>query len=221
MLARCARIWCVRPVPMRTSKIREFLESPQHAVIRQRVAAMIEARRHARPMRRIARNRLGDAPGLRVHAALHQRQVRFLRGAIGELAGQRAMRRIVARDEQHAAGSPVQSMHNARPQFARPPAIASRSDAPAGSPAFRNARPRPHAPPVPPACSPRSPRRLHTESRSARLPARPSAEADPPGSPQFARLRAAVVDGLDCAPFTVTRPSLIQDCKRARLYPLI
>src|SRR3984957_17878888 len=99
-------------------KISELLKPPQDAIIRQRVAPMFEPGRHARPMRWIARDRFRDASGVRVHPALDQGQISFLRRAAAKLCRERAMRRIRPRDQNHAAGPTIQPMDDARPQIA-------------------------------------------------------------------------------------------------------
>ena len=118
MLERCTRIWCVRPVPMRTSSRVKRVEAPQHAVLGPRRAALGQPRRHARAMHRVAGDGPLDAPALVAHAAVHQRQVGLLHLPSGELRGQAPMGRVVLGHQQHAAGVAVQAMHDARPQRA-------------------------------------------------------------------------------------------------------
>ena len=79
---------------------------------------MFQTSRHARPVRWIPRNRLGDASRVRIYTTLHQRQIRFLGCSIGKLRRERAMGDIRTRDQKYSAGSPIQPMNDARPLFA-------------------------------------------------------------------------------------------------------
>ena len=118
MLDRCTRIWCVRPVPMRTSSSvnpakRRSTRYSLHAARPSSSRAVMRDAPH-----RIARDRALDPAGLRLHFAVHQRQVDLLHLPAGELVGQRAVRRVVLGHQQHAAGEAVQPVHDARPQRA-------------------------------------------------------------------------------------------------------
>jgi hypothetical protein len=118
MLARCTRIWWVRPVPMRTSKKVKAREAAQDAVFGPGGAAAAQAGGHAGAVPRIARDGLFDAALVRLHVAVDQRQVGLLHLAAGEQRGQRAMRGVVLGHQNHAAGEAVQAMHDAGPQVA-------------------------------------------------------------------------------------------------------
>ena len=148
MLARCTRIWCVRPVPMRTSSSVKSGERRSTRYSRPGRAALRQPRRHARAAHRIARDRAARcARSSFLHRAVHQREVDLLHLAPGELRRQRLVRGVVLGHQQHAAGEAVQPVHDARPQVAAHAARATRSGAAARSPACPNARPRRRGPP--------------------------------------------------------------------------
>ena len=147
MLERCTRIWCVLPVPMRTSSSVNLREPAQHAIFGPGGAAAQKPCGHARAMPRIAGDGPLDAPALCFHNAVDQGEVDFLHLPPGKLGGQGAVRRVVFGHQQHAAGEAVQTMHDARPQRPTHAGQAPETGATARSPACRNERPRRHAPP--------------------------------------------------------------------------
>ena len=158
MLDRCTRIWCVRPVPMRTSrnvkpaKRRRTRYSVQAARPRPKRAVMRVRWRGSRAMGFSMRPRSG------LHVAMHQGEVGLLHLAAGEQRGQRAMRGVVLGDQDHAAGEAVQAMHDAGPQIAAQRGKRSGSGRAGRSPACRYARPRRRAPPCRRVCRwPRGP----------------------------------------------------------------
>ena len=96
-------------------------EAPQHPVLAPGRAAPREARGHAGAMHRIARDRPLDAPALRLHFALHQREVGLGHLAARELLGQAAVRGVILGHQQHAAGEAVQAVDDAGPHLAAHP----------------------------------------------------------------------------------------------------
>src|SRR5581483_8282766 len=99
------------------SKHRESAEMPDGLPIRQRRAAGFQSRRHTCAVFWIACNRLADAPRT-VEPAFNEREIDFLDLSPGELLRQIAMRLIRFRHQQHAAGVPVEAMHNTGPKIA-------------------------------------------------------------------------------------------------------
>jgi len=81
-------------------------------------AALEEA--DALPVDRVTRDGRGDHAGRGARFAANNGQVSFLRGALGELFGQRSVRRVVFRHEYATACVFVQTMHHARPLRVRP-----------------------------------------------------------------------------------------------------
>src|SRR6266404_4126742 len=114
----------VRPDLVRASgpdsyfEVSKSFKAAPHAVIRERLAPVAELRGHTRAANRVPRDRLADAAGLSAHLSLNQREIRFLHRTRGELRGQRAMRRVGAGHQQHAAGTAIQAVNNARAQLA-------------------------------------------------------------------------------------------------------
>lgn len=75
---------------------------------------------HALPVDRVTRDGRGDHAGRGARFAANNGQVSFLRGALGELFGQRSVRGVVFRHEYATARVFVQTMHHARPLRVRP-----------------------------------------------------------------------------------------------------
>ncbi len=117
MLARCTRIWCVRPVPMRTSRYVNFSKrrDTRYSVSAERPLPSFAVMR-MRPDR-IARNRRRHPPLVIAHFPMNQRQISFLYRPARELRRQRPVRGIVASHQQNSASAFVQTMHNARTQI--------------------------------------------------------------------------------------------------------
>ena len=100
---------------------RESPEALQDPVFGQGRSSAPEPRGHADAPHRIARDRFLQLPAFLLHDAVNQRQVDLLDLALGELLGQVAVRGVVARHQDHAAGVAVQPVHDARPQLAAHP----------------------------------------------------------------------------------------------------
>ena len=81
-------------------------------------AAGPDLRGHARSPDWIARDRAHNAALRLLHTAVRERQIRLLNHAIVELFCKRLVGVIRPRYGQHAAGLPIQTMHNAGPQIA-------------------------------------------------------------------------------------------------------
>ena len=120
MAAKCARIWCVRPVVEHGLDQRAAVQARDHAPVGPRVAALACARGHARAAARIARNGQRDRAGIARHFSMHQRQINFSDIARTELLGEMFVRLVVPRHNHGARGFPVQPMHDARDATRRP-----------------------------------------------------------------------------------------------------
>ncbi len=99
-------------------EVRETREAIPYAIIGQRLASMTQARGHARAADGIAGDGFGDAAGISLHAALRQRQINLLHAARSELRRQRPVGRIRPGHQEDSAGSPVEPVHDTRPQLA-------------------------------------------------------------------------------------------------------
>ena len=118
MAAKCARIWCVRPV---CSTASTSVQRSRRAITRQSVRAwrpLRRARGHARAAARIARNGQRDRAGIARHLAVHQRQINFPDISRTELLGEMFVRTVIPRHDHRARGFVVQAMHDARTQRA-------------------------------------------------------------------------------------------------------
>ena len=78
MLARCTRIWWVRPVPMRTSRNVNPGNRCKTRYSLQAARPFAQPGGHARAVPRIPRYGLLDAPALGLYLAVNQRQVSLL-----------------------------------------------------------------------------------------------------------------------------------------------
>src|SRR5258706_14694428 len=85
----------------------ELLESTQYAVLAPGRATLVQPRGHPYSSDRVARNRPIDPPGVRRHAAMHQREVDLLDLPARKLRGQALMSGVILRDQQHTAREPV------------------------------------------------------------------------------------------------------------------
>src|SRR5271165_1935507 len=81
-------------------------------------ASAMTARRHADAPHCVAGNRCVDGPRIFRGPAMDQRYVTLLHLPAGELLCQLAMRKIILRHNDQAAGFLVQTMHDSRPHLA-------------------------------------------------------------------------------------------------------
>ena len=209
MAAKCARIWCVRPVCGSAATSVKF---SSRAITRQSVracAAFRDARRHARAPARIARNRQRDGAGIARHVPVHQRQINFVHVARAELFGKMFVMRRSLRATTIAPEVP-RSSRCTMPGRSAPPA--SESVPRRCSSAFTSvprACPRPRAPPFPRACSRPRNRRPRTADRAANLPAAAQAAAAAALRPRSIRRRRCDGQPREICPSTRTWPSPI------------
>jgi hypothetical protein len=91
-------------------------EAPRDTPERCRRAAAARADAHALAVALVASDRQVDLAALRPGHAAHDGQVDALDAVLAELVREVAMREVTLRDDEHAGGSAVEAVHDARPQ---------------------------------------------------------------------------------------------------------
>src|SRR5579883_2773467 len=196
---------------------------PSHdPVMRDRFPPARSPRRHAHPPHAVPADALADRPPLRLHPSVHQRHIRLLYLALGELRCQLAVRLVVLRHHHQPAGLFVQPMHDPRPQLSPTPDSAPNrcSSAFTSVPRFRASSVAPA-----PACT-IIPARLSITARSSSsytmsrgmssAIARSGSTAAGPCTLMSSPPRSRS-DALAAFPSTCTSPCAINCCTRARL----